>query len=391
MKGWYKLWLERKQSEEKMEEVLEVVPLLLGEKMGFRKKTIRDIEITGKIVLVRVDYNVPMKDGKITEDMRITASFPTIQYLLEQGAKKVVLISHMGRPDGEVKPEFSLAPVAERLSALLPDRPVAFCEQTVGSTVAASVAALPEGGVLLLENLRFSPDEEANNEDFARAIVMSTGAELFVQDGFAVIHRAHASTDAIAKLLPAVSGFLVENEVSKLEGAMSNPEHPLVVLIGGAKVEDKTPMIDQFLPIADQILVGGKIAADGYAATDPKIYVAEDFALDEEGKKLDIGDKATEYIVNAVRGAKTVVWNGTMGMTEDERFAKGSRAVAEAMGSLLDATTIVGGGDTAGYVESLVKQDGNNLQFSLISTGGGASLELLSGKKLPGFEVLQDA
>lgn len=359
--------------------------------MGFRKKTIRDIEITGKIVLVRVDYNVPMKDGKITEDMRITASFPTIQYLLEQGAKKVVLISHMGRPDGEVKPEFSLAPVAERLSALLPDRPVAFCEKTVGSTVAASVAVLPEGGVLLLENLRFSPDEEANDEDFARAIVMSTGAELFVQDGFAVIHRAHASTDAIAKLLPAVSGFLVENEVSKLEGAMSNPEHPLVVLIGGAKVEDKTPMIDQFLPIADQILVGGKIAADGYVATDPKIYVAEDFALDEEGKKLDIGDKATEYIVNAIRGAKTVVWNGTMGMTEDERFAKGSRAVAEAMGSLLDATTIVGGGDTAGYVESLVKQDGNNLQFSLISTGGGASLELLSGKKLPGLEVLQDA
>lgn len=359
--------------------------------MGFRKKTIRDVDVAGKIVLVRVDYNVPMKDGKITEDMRITASFPTINYLLEQGAKKVVLISHMGRPDGEVKPEFSLAPVAERLSALLADKSVTFCAQTVGSMVAATVATMPDGGILLLENLRFSPDEEANSEDFARAIVMSTGAELFVQDGFAVIHRAHASTDAIAKLLPAVSGFLVENEVSKLEGAMSNPEHPLVVLIGGAKVEDKTPMIDQFLPVADQILVGGKIAADGYAATDPKIYVAEDFALNEEGKKLDIGDKSVAYITEAVRNAKTVVWNGTMGMTEDERFAAGSKAVAEAMGTLPGATTIVGGGDTAGYVESLLKADDNKLQFSLVSTGGGASLELLSGKKLPGFEVLQDA
>lgn len=359
--------------------------------MGFRKKTIRDVDVAGKVVLVRVDYNVPMKDGKITEDMRITASFPTINYLLEQGAKKIVLISHMGRPDGEVKPEFSLAPVAERLGALLADKSVTFCGQTTGSKVLEAVSNMPDGGIILLENLRFSPEEEENSEKFARAIMLSTGAELFVQDGFAVIHRAHASTDAIAKLLPAVSGFLVENEVSKLEGAMSNPEHPLVVLIGGAKVEDKTPMIDQFLPVADQILVGGKIAADGYAATDSKIYVAEDFALNEEGKKLDIGDKSTAYITNAIRGAKTVVWNGTMGMTEDERFAAGSKAVAEAMGSLSGTTTtIVGGGDTAGYVESLLKS-GANLQFSLVSTGGGASLELLSGKKLPGFEVLQDA
>ena len=358
--------------------------------MGFRKKTIRDVELAGKTVLVRVDYNVPMKDGKITEDMRITASFPTINYLLEQGAKKVILISHMGRPDGEVKPEFSLAPIAERLAELMPERSVTFCEKTTGSIVAATVETMPVGGILLLENLRFSPDEEANSEDFARAIVLSTNADLFVQDGFAVIHRAHASTDAIAKLLPAVSGFLVENEVSKLEGAISNPEHPLVVLIGGSKVEDKAPMIEQFLPVADQILVGGKIAADGYATQDPKIYVAEDFTLNQEGAKLDIGPKATEFISNAVRGAKTVIWNGTMGMVEDERFAAGSKAVAEAMGSLTGATTIVGGGDTAGYVESLLKA-GEPLKFSLVSTGGGASLELLSGKKLPGLEVLQDA
>ena len=358
--------------------------------MGFRKKTVRDVDVAGKVVLVRVDYNVPMKDGKITEDMRITASFPTINYLLEQGAKKIVLISHMGRPDGEAKPEFSLAPVAKRLAELLPNQSVAFCAETTGAAVLAAVSSMPEGGILLLENLRFSPDEEANNANFAQAIVMSTGAELFVQDGFAVIHRAHASTEAIAKILPSVSGFLVENEVSKLEGAMSNPEHPLVVLIGGAKVEDKAPMIDQFLPVADQIMVGGKIAADGYHATDPKIYVAEDFTLNEEGLKLDIGEKATAHIVDAVRGAKTVVWNGTMGMAEDERFAAGSKAVAEAMGSLTDAMTIVGGGDTAGYVESLLKA-GADLKFGLVSTGGGASLELLSGKKLPGLEVLQDA
>lgn len=358
--------------------------------MGFRKKTIRDVELAGKTVLVRVDYNVPMKDGRITEDMRITASFPTINYLLEQGAKKVILISHMGRPDGEVKPEFSLAPVAERLAELMPERSVDFCAKTIGSLVAAKVATMPDGGILLLENLRFSPDEEANSEDFARAIVLSTNADLFVQDGFAVIHRAHASTDAIAKLLPAVSGFLVENEVSKLEGAISDPEHPLVVLIGGSKVEDKAPMIEQFLPVADRILVGGKIAADGYVAQDAKIYVAEDFAQNEEGAKLDIGPKATEYMVNFVRNAKTVVWNGTMGMTEDERFAAGSKAIAEAMGSLDNAMTIVGGGDTAGYVESLLKS-GEALNFSLVSTGGGASLELLSGKKLPGLEVLQDA
>jgi phosphoglycerate kinase len=259
-----------------------------------------------------------------------------------------------------------------------------------GPATKDSVEALPEGGVILLENLRYVPDEEENSSEFAKQIVESTGAELFVQDGFAVIHRAHASTDAIAKLLPAVSGFLVENEVSKLEAAMSNPEHPLVVLIGGAKVEDKTPMIEQFLPVADQILVGGKIAADGYTTSDAKVYVAEDFATNDEGAKLDIGPKATEFMVNAVRGAKTVVWNGTMGMTEDERFAAGSKAVAEAMGSLDGAMTIVGGGDTAGYVESLLKA-GNSLNFSLVSTGGGASLELLSGKKLPGLEVLQDA
>lgn len=357
--------------------------------MGFRKKTVENVDVAGKVVLVRVDYNVPMKDGAVVEDMRIRASLPTINYLIEQGAKKVVLISHMGRPEGEVKPEFSLLPIAKSLENLLVGKTVRFCPETTGDDVKRAVEDLPDGGVLLLENLRFSAEEENNSDEFAKAIVDSTGAELFVQDGFAVIHRAHASTDAIARILPAVAGFLVENEVTKLEGAIKNPEHPLVVIIGGAKVEDKTPMIEQFLPIADEIIVGGKIAADGYEATDPKIYVAEDFVEDETGAKLDVGEKTGMHIVSSVLRAKTVVWNGTLGKTEDERFAKISTSVAVAM-SESNATTIIGGGDTAGFVEGLIRKN-PDLHYSLISTGGGASLELLSGKKLPGLEVLQDA
>ena len=357
--------------------------------MGFRKKTVENVDVAGKVVLVRVDYNVPMKDGAVVEDMRIRASLPTINYLIEQGAKKIVLISHMGRPEGEVKPEFSLSPIEKRLENLLVGKTVRFCPETTGDDVKRAVEDLPEGGVLLLENLRFSAEEENNSDEFAKAIVESTGAELFVQDGFAVIHRAHASTDAIARILPAVAGFLVENEVTTLEGAIMDPKHPLVVIIGGAKVEDKTPMIEQFLPIADEIIVGGKIAADGYEATDPKIYVAEDFAEDETGAKLDVGEKTGEHIVNSVLHARMVVWNGTLGKTEDERFAKISTSVAVAM-SESNAVTIIGGGDTAGFVEGLQRKN-PELQYSLISTGGGASLELLSGKKLPGLEVLQDA
>ena len=339
--------------------------------MAFRKKTVRDVELAGKTVLIRVDYNVPMKDGAVVEDMRIRGSLATINYVLEQGAKKVVLISHLGRPDGEVKPEFSLAPVAARLAVLLSERTVKFVDATVGDKVKNAVAELPEQGILLLENLRFSPLEEEDSEEFAREIVEATGADLFVQDGFAVIHRAHASTDAIARQLPSVAGFLLEHEVGNLEGVIAAPEHPLLVIIGGAKVDDKQPMINQFLPIAD-----------------PKIYVAEDFATDENGTKLDIGETSTAKIVDLVAQARTIVWNGTLGMVEDERFEKASLAVAEAMGST-DALTVVGGGDTTGYVEKVLRRN-PNLHFNLISTGGGASLELLSGKKLPGLEVLQD-
>lgn len=356
--------------------------------MEFRKKTIRDVEVAGKVVLVRVDYNVPMKDGRVAEDMRIRASLPTLNYLMENGAKKIILISHLGRPDGEVKPEFSLDPVAGQLASLLPEKNVDFVNETVGDKVKEAVENMPEGGILMLENLRFSPAEEENSDEFAHQIVDATGAELFVQDGFAVIHRAHASTDAIAKILPAVAGFLVEKEVSSLEGTINDPEHPLLVIIGGAKVEDKAPMIEKFLPIADMIAVGGKIAADGYEATDEKVYVAEDFIENDEGAKLDIGENSAARIVEMIHDAKTIVWNGTLGMVEDERYAQSSLAVATAIG-MADAMTIVGGGDTTGFVESVLKEE-PHLTFNLVSTGGGASLELLSGKELPGLEVLRN-
>ena len=357
--------------------------------MAFRKKTIEDVNVEGKVVLVRVDYNVPMKDGQVAEDMRIRASLPTLNYLLNSGAKKVILISHLGRPDGEVKPEFSLAPVAEKLAELVPEREVNFVDETVGDKVKEAVENMPEGSILMLENLRFSPEEEANSDDFARAIVESTGAEMFVQDGFAVIHRAHASTDAIARLLPGVAGYLVEKEVSSLESVMVEPEHPLLVIIGGAKVEDKTPMIEKFLPIADQIAVGGKIAADGYTSDDPKIYVADKFIENEEGAKLDIDEDCAAKIVEMINDAKTIIWNGTLGMVEDPRYANSSLAIAMEMG-ISDATTIVGGGDTTGFVETVLAEN-PDLNFTLVSTGGGASLELLSGKKLPGLEVLRNS
>ncbi|MCL1840080.1 phosphoglycerate kinase [Candidatus Saccharibacteria bacterium] len=355
----------------------------------FDKKTIRDIPVRGQVVLVRTDYNVPLDEqGNITDDLRIKASLPTIQYLLENGASKVILMSHLGRPEGKREPSMSLYPVAKRLQELLSGIPVQFVGDTCGPDVEAAVEALPKGGVLLLENLRFSPDEEKNSEDYANEIVDSTHADLFVQDGFGVIHRAHASTEAITQLLPSVAGLLLEKEVSNLTAVIDNPEHPLLVIIGGAKVEEKQPMIDTFLPIADQIAVGGKIAADGYTNDNPKVYAAEDFVSDDAGAKLDIGPVSTEKIVEMVGGARTIVWNGLLGKAEEEAYAQSSRAVAEAMGHS-GVKTVVGGGDTAGFVENLVASD-PSLHFTLISTGGGASLDLLSGKSLPGLDALED-
>ena len=363
----------------------------------FDKKTIKDIDVEGKVVLVRVDYNVPLVDGVVESDIRIRASIPTIEYLVTHGAKKILLISHLGRPEGKPDPKYSLVPVYDKLAKMIASSDlkkkdgetprVSFLSTFEKEYVAESLGRL--GDIVLFENLRFYPQEEANNEDFAKYIVESTGAEIFVQDGFAVIHRAHASTDAIARIIPAVAGFLVEKEVSVLTSAISNPEHPVCVIIGGAKVDDKKPLIEKFLPIADSILVGGKIAADGYDASDAKIYVAEDFNTDESGAKLDIGTKATKHILETIHNAKTVVWNGTVGLTEKHPFDMASKTIARAIGNRTDLTSIICGGDTTGYVEGLQKTE-PELNYSLISTGGGASLELLSGLELPGLTVLQD-
>lgn len=360
----------------------------------FEKKTIKDVDVNGKIVLVRVDYNVPMDGGEVESDIRIRASLPTIEHLVNNGAKKIILISHLGRPDGERKTELSLKPVAEKLSEILNNSiintsVVRFSSEVFGDAVKTAVNELPERGVLLLENLRFWPEEEKNDADFAKKIAESTGAELFVQDGFAVIHRAHASTDAITKVIPAVSGLLVEREVSVLTNAISAPEKPVLVIIGGAKVDDKKPLIEKFLPIADDICVGGKIAADGYKAEDAKIYVANDFSEDETGAKLDIGTKSTKEILEKIHFAKTIVWNGVVGLTEKEPFDLASKTIARAIGHRTDATSIICGGDTTGFVENLQKLE-PELKYSLISTGGGASLELLSGLELPGLAALEN-
>lgn len=365
----------------------------------FNKKTIRDIDVSGKVVLMRVDYNVPMNGDMVESDIRIRASLPSIEYLVSHGAKKIILISHLGRPEGERKPELSLKPVADKLTEILDNSiirtysgatpSVKFVSEVFGDAVKAAVMDSMDGGIVILENLRFWPEEEKNDAEFAKKIVESTGAEVFVQDGFAVIHRAHASTDAIAKILPAVSGLLVEKEVSVLTSAISAPEHPVCVIIGGAKVDDKKPLISKFLPIADAILVGGKIAADGYEAEDAKIYVADDFNTDESGAKLDIGTKSTKHILEAIHDAKTIVWNGVVGLTEKYPFDMASKTIARAIGNRKDVTSIICGGDTTGFVEGLQALE-PDLKYSLISTGGGASLELLSGLELPGLSALMD-
>lgn len=357
----------------------------------FNKKTIRDVPVKDQIVLVRTDYNVPQdEDGNLTDDLRVQSNLPTIEYLLEHKAAKIILASHLGRPDGARVPKLSLKPVAKRLQELLPNTHIEFVDDNCGPDVESAVENLPKGGIILLENLRFSPGEDKNSEDFAHELVESTHATLFVQDGFAVAHRKSASTDAITRLLPAVAGLLMEKEVSALSTAINDPKHPLLVIIGGAKVDDKQPMIDTFKPIADKIDVGGKIAADGFQDDDTKVYVAEDFAEDETGAKLDIGQKSIDKMVADVQNAAMIVWNGLLGMTEREGFAEGSRAIAIAMGKS-NATTIIGGGDTGGYVENLVKEHPElELKYSLISTGGGASLDLLSGKPLPGLDALED-
>lgn len=406
--------------------------------MTFFKQTINTVPLEGETVLLRADYNVPLKsDGTIESDFRIQASVPTVKKLLADNCK-VVIISHLGRPEGRDE-KLSLEPVALRLAQLLGE-PVRFVDQTVGDKVKMAVKRAPKRSVIVLENLRFDPREEANDEGFARELVKSSGARYFVQDGFGVVHRAHASTAAITLLLPSVAGLLLEREYTVITNAMKSPERPFVAVLGGAKVHDKIGVIKALIEVADRIVVSGAMAntflaykgvqlgkskfdenADDileeiYAAARKKVGAdkVDDFlvlptdlavahelngevprrivpvsevAADEMA--LDIGDATIEATVADVKDAKTVIWNGTLGMAEFPNFAHGSARLALALATAPHITSIIGGGDTADFVLHWDAKNGGS--FSHVSTGGGASLELMAGDKLPGIESLLDA
>ena len=399
--------------------------------MNYNKKTVTDIDVKGKKVLCRCDFNVPQdkKTGAITDDKRIRAALPTLQYLLDQGAA-VIACSHLGKPKGEVKPELSLAPVAKRLEELL-GKSVIFASDVVGEDAKAKAAALQPGQIMLLENLRFEKGEEKNDPAFAKALADLAGADgVYVSDAFGTVHRAHASTAGVADYLPAVSGFLIQKELEIIGGALANPKRPLVAILGGSKVSSKIGVINNLLEIADTIIIGGGMAYTFSAAQGGKIgtslleadwedyanemvkkaadkgvklllpvdtVVADAFAADAKNQVvpageipdgwmgLDIGPKTVELYTSAVADAGTVIWNGPMGVFEFPAFAKGTEAVAEAL-SKTDAITIVGGGDSAAAVEQLGYAD----KMTHISTGGGASLEFMEGKALPGVVCLLD-
>lgn len=388
------------------------------------KKTIRDVDVSGKRVLVRVDFNVPLDDaGNITDDTRIRAALPTIQYLIDNGAK-VILMSHLGRPKARVQPEFSLRPVAEHLSRLL-RKPVPLAPGAVGPDVERMVSSMGPGDVILLENVRFYSGEEANDPAFA-AQLASLG-DIYVNDAFGTAHRAHASTAGIASLLPAVSGFLMEREIDVLGGALEQPARPFVAIIGGAKVSTKADVLKNLLDKVDKLLLGGGMANTFLKAQgsevgkslveDDKLPEAREMLsrardrivlpidavvadrLDEQAQTqvvdidrvppdwmiVDIGPNTVQEFERALVGAKTVIWNGPMGVFEIAKFASGTRAIASIL-SQLEATTIVGGGDSVAAVEQM----GFAERMSHISTGGGASLEFLEGKVLPGVAALND-
>jgi phosphoglycerate kinase len=347
------------------------------------KKTIRDVDIAGKTVLVRVDYNIPLnKSGEIESDLRIKASLPTLNYLLDHDVQKIILISHLGRPEGKVDPEFSLKPVATRLQELIPSEKISFVEDL------DEISNISDSRIILAENLRFSPLEEENSEDFAKEIAEKSGADLFVQDGFAVIHRAHASTEAITRFLPSVAGFLLAKEIENLSKIIDNPKRPFLVLIGGAKISDKMPLIHEFAKMADKIAVGGAIANE-YEVDSSKVIVPIDFIYDDEGNARDLGEKSIEQIKDLIKSSETIFWNGLLGMAEDPRFKNASEKVAIFLGENHEKTTIIAGGDTSGFVENLALKN-PELSYSLISTGGGAALDFVLGKSLPGLDSLED-
>lgn len=352
-------------------------------------KSIHDIDVKDKIVLVRVDYNVPIENSKIISDFRIKSSLPTINFLREAGAKKIILISHLGRPEGGATPKnlknFSLSPVHKQLQKMFPSEMIGFYPLPNSRDLKLDLSPCH---IALLENLRFDSGEESNSLEFAQSIIDYTGAEIFIQDGFAVTHRAHASTDAITKLLPSYAGLLLEKELTNLSELLENPAKPLSLIIGGAKVADKSPLIEKFQNLADHIIVGGKIAADGFKSNDKKVYVAEDFDEDSTGAKLDIGPVSAAKIIGLIKDSETIIWNGLLGKAEDPAYATSSTILAEYLGRV-PIKTIICGGDTVGFVEELQKTH-DDLEYSFISTGGAAAIEFLSGKSLPGLEVLQN-
>lgn len=392
------------------------------------KKTVRDIQVEGKKVLVRCDFNVPMRDGKITDDVRITSALPTITYLMEQGAK-VILMSHMGRPKGEPKKEFTLAPVAERLTALL-GKEVLFAQSDVviDDSVQKAVDAMNNGDVVLLENTRYRKEETKNQEPFTGELA-SLG-EIFVNDAFGTAHRAHCSTAGVASYMPAVSGFLIEKELQFLGDAVNDPRRPFLAIMGGAKVGDKVPVIENLMKKVDSLIIGGGMAYTFFKAmgreigtsildeesvdiaadvlkkakeqgvelllpvdvvcasefsNDAAVKTADADHMPEDMMGLDIGPETRKLYAEVISKAGTIVWNGPMGVFEMENFAQGTKAVATAMAQC-KATTVIGGGDSA----AAVAQFGLGEKMSHISTGGGASLEFLEGKELPGVAALGD-
>ena len=391
------------------------------------KKTVKDIDLKGKKVFVRCDFNVPMDENQnITDNTRIKAALPTIKYLLEQNCK-IILASHLGRPKGEVKPEFSLKPVAKELSKLL-GKDVIMANDVIGEDATSKAENLKEGEIMLLENVRFHREETDNDPEFAKKL--ASMAEIFVNDAFGTAHRAHASTTGIADYIPGVAGFLIEKELKFLGNAINNPERPFVAILGGAKVSDKIGVIDSLLDKVDTLMIGGGMAytffkAQGYnvgnslcevektglaleamekaKAKGVKLLlpidtkIGKEFKPDTESKTVawteipdewegfDIGEKTIEMFKKELQNAKTVIWNGPLGLFEFDQFAIGTNEIAKTLADL-DATTIIGGGDSAAAVTKAGLAD----KMTHISTGGGASLEFLEGKKLPGIECLQD-
>jgi len=390
------------------------------------KKTLTDVSFAGKTVFCRVDFNVPMQDGKVTNDKRIAAVLPTINYLVEQGAK-VILASHLGRPKGEVVNDLRLDPVAERLSQLI-DRDVKKVDTVFGDEVDKAIAELTAGDILLLENVRFEPGEEANDPELAKAF--ANMADIFVNDSFGTAHRAHASTAGVGTYLPGVAGFLLEKEIDILHKALDNPDRPFTAIIGGSKVKDKINVIENLLERVDNILIGGGLAttflkALGYEIgnslleedkidlakdfidrakeKDVNFYIQTDAIIADEFKEdanvrtvkaneieagwmcLDIGPETSKTYRDVILNSKLVVWNGPMGVFEMDPFSHGTRAVAEALVDT-EGYTVIGGGDSAAAVEQFSLAD----QMDHVSTGGGASLEFMEGKVLPGIGVLDD-